>query len=79
MVKLQQMSELVTQADQLTKREVRFIEGYPLSSLMETDAFDLLKEAEVLMSSLVSYIVTGYSIELNTSKVGVGFWYQSSP
>lgn len=56
MVKLQQMSELVKQADELTKREARFVEGYPLSSLMETDAFSLLKEAKVLMSSLVSCV-----------------------
>ena len=58
MVKLQQVSELVTQADKLMKREVSFIEGYPLSSLLETDAFSLLKEAEVLMSSLVSCAAT---------------------
>lgn len=54
MVKLQQMSELVSQADQLTKREIRFIESYPLSTLMKTEAVSLLKEAKVLMESLVS-------------------------
>ena len=47
------MSQLVSQADELTKREVRFVESYPLSTLMDTEAAALLREAEELVDSLV--------------------------
>ena len=54
MVKLQQMSQLVSPADDLTKREAKFIEGYPLATLLKQEAAGLLSEADVLMASLVS-------------------------
>ena len=54
MVKLQQMSQLVSQANDITERELKFIESYPLASLMETQAAGLLKKAKQIMENLVS-------------------------
>ena len=53
MVKLHQMSQLVSQANDITERELRFIEAYPLDSLLETQAATLLKEAKQIMENLV--------------------------
>lgn len=50
----------VSQADDFTKREVRFVESYPLSTLMQTEAAGLLKEAETLVDSLVSADILWY-------------------
>ena len=54
MVKLHQMSQLVSQANDITERELRFIEAYPLDSLLETQAAALLEEAKQIMDNLVS-------------------------
>ena len=65
MVKLHQMSVLVSQANEITEREMRFIAAYPLSSLMETEVGRLLEEAKQIMENLVNN---------NTSVVGVGIY-----
>ena len=54
MVKLHQMSQLVSQASDITERELKFIEAYPLHSLLETQAAGLLEEAKQIMENLVS-------------------------
>ena len=54
MVKLHQMSQLVSQANDITERELRFIEAYPLDSLLETQAATLLEEAKQIMDNLVN-------------------------
>jgi hypothetical protein len=38
MVKLHQMAVLVSQASDITERELRFIGAYPLGLLLETEA-----------------------------------------
>ena len=53
MVKLHQMSLLVSMANQFTQGELRFIESYPLDSLMESRAEGLLEEAKKIMDNLV--------------------------
>lgn len=56
MVKLHQMSQLVSQANDITERELKFIEAYPLHSLLETQAAGLLEEAKQIMENLVSTV-----------------------
>ena len=53
MVKLHQMSQLVSQANDMTERELKFIKAYPLDRLMETPATGLLEEAKLIMDNLV--------------------------
>ena len=50
MVKLQHMSELVTQADEFIKREVSFIQTFPLDDILTEDAEELLKETDSLVA-----------------------------
>ena len=57
MVKLHQMSQLVSQANDITERELKFIEAYPLNSLLETQAAGLLEEAKQIMENLVSNVL----------------------
>ena len=57
MVKLHQMSALVSQANEITERELRFIAAYPLSSLLETEASRLLQEAKQIMDNLVNIVL----------------------
>ena len=57
MVKLHQMSALVSQANEITERELRFIAAYPLSSLLETEAGGLLQEAKQIMDNLVNIVL----------------------
>ena len=65
MVKLHQMSQLVSQASDITERELRFIEAYPLESLMETEAAPLLEEAKKIMENLVkSYYFCGVCVSV---------------
>jgi hypothetical protein len=46
MVKLHQMAVLVSQASDITERELKFIGAYPLGSLLETEAGGLLEEGK---------------------------------
>ena len=62
MVKLHQMSQLVSQANDITERELKFIEAYPLHSLLETQAAGLLEEAKQIMENLVSSVNPKYFI-----------------
>jgi hypothetical protein len=54
MVKLHQMAVLVSQASDITERELKFIGAYPLSSLLVTEAGGLLEEAKQIMDNLVN-------------------------
>jgi hypothetical protein len=54
MVKLHQMAVLVSQASDITERELKFIGAYPLGSLLETEAGGLLEEAKQIMDNLVN-------------------------
>ena len=71
MVKLHQMSALVSQANEITERELRFIAAYPLSSLLETEAGGLLQEAKKIMDNLVNI---NSSVERLCMSVHVNFY-----
>jgi hypothetical protein len=59
MVKLHQMAVLVSQANDITERELKFIGAYPLGSLLETEAGGLLEEAKQIMDNLVNiHVIT---------------------
>lgn len=54
--KLQQMNALVTTATEVVQREVDFVEGFPLQTLLSEDATALLKEADILVAKQVGCI-----------------------
>ena len=65
MVKLQKMAGLVDQVEELVKQKVQFVESFPVDDLLNEDAAELLKEADLLVASQV--IITSSLIWLANS------------
>ena len=51
--KLRQMCSLVEKMEEVVKREVAFVEEFPLETLMEEDAIVYLREVDELVASQV--------------------------
>ena len=52
-MKLQKMEGLVEQVEELVKQKIQFVENFPLDDLLNEDATELLKEADLLVASQV--------------------------
>ncbi len=56
-MKLQKMSGMVRQAEELVSQKVIFVEGFPLAKLFDNNAAELLKEADILVASQVIMLI----------------------
>ncbi len=74
-MKLQKMAAMVRQTEKLVSQKIKFVESYPLTNLFDENVAELLKQADILVASQVSYTVHVYidisTLSIVTNKVSV--------